>query len=106
MDVDNIPNVGPISTLEYMVENTITTENVTFDKILVHLSTLDDYIFRWRSVAGDGNCFYRSVIFAYLEHIIFRRDIIALKKIIVDINVWFDKDYLQDIQNLNYNQIP
>lgn len=60
----------------------------------MHLSTLDDHVFRWRSVLGDGNCFYRSVIFAYLEQIVFQRDIVNLKKLIVNFNLWFDKDYI------------
>jgi len=81
----------------------------------MHLSTLDDHIFRWRSVSGDGNCFYRSVIFAYLEHIVFQRDIISLKKIIVEINTWFEKDYIHtkllhkdianDIVNIDKNLV-
>ena len=28
----------------------------------------------WRSVAGDGNCFYRSALFGVLEHVLVAPD--------------------------------
>jgi hypothetical protein len=31
------------------------------------------------TIGGDGNCFYKSAIFGYLENIILERDIVKLK---------------------------
>jgi hypothetical protein len=90
--IDMLPKVGPISSLEYMIENSISDQHQ--EQIIMHLSCLDEYVFRWRSINGDGNCFYRSVIFAFLEQIIFDKDTISLKKIIVDIKRMFNKDFL------------
>jgi len=39
----------------------------------------------WRSILGDGNCFYRSFMFALLENHILNNDIKSLKKIMCDI---------------------
>ena len=39
----------------------------------------------WRGVAGDGNCFYRSAIFSYLENLVFASQIKILRHVIADI---------------------
>ena len=90
---DNIPNIGPISTLEYMVESTFGFDKNLKNNILDHIISLEKYIFRWRSVLGDGNCFFRAVIFGYLENIIFNRNINHLKYIMKDIDMKFDESY-------------
>jgi hypothetical protein len=41
---------------------------------------LEKNIFRWRSIKGDGNCYYRAVIFSYLEDLILDKNILMLKK--------------------------
>ena len=38
----------------------------------------------WRKIKGDGNCYYRSVIFALIENIILTKDINYLKNIIIN----------------------
>ena len=38
----------------------------------------------WRKIKGDGNCYYRSVIFALIENIILTKDINYLKNIITN----------------------
>ena len=38
----------------------------------------------WRKIRGDGNCFYRVVLFAFFEILIFKKDITYLKNFIVD----------------------
>jgi len=91
------PKIGPLSTLPYMVDCSIAKsdkKNINNDKIIIdHLSQLDKSIFRWRTIAGDGNCFYRAVIFLYLEHIILSKNTLLLKKIISDINEKFNYNY-------------
>ena len=38
----------------------------------------------YRKIKGDGNCFYRSVIFALIENLILNKDIIFIKKIFLN----------------------
>lgn len=84
-----------------MVESTFGFHDDLRAAIKEHYSVLDAHIFRWRSVSGDGNCFYRATIFAYLEHVIFEKNILLLKNIIVEIQEKFDEKY-SNTRNLSH----
>lgn len=75
-------NITRMKTLEYLIEkdllgklnqNDITEKEK--DLIKNKYNDLKTSIYRWRHVKGDGNCFYRAVIFRYLEEIILNDDI-------------------------------
>ena len=93
-NIDIRAKVGPLSTLSYMVDCSVVPnrKDETHKIILDHLNILDKYIYRWRRVAGDGNCFYRAVMFTYLENIILTKNLFLIKKMIVDINDKFNKE--------------
>ncbi len=97
----SVQTVGPVSTLEYMVESTFGFDKNLINHITEHIISLDNYIFRWRSILGDGNCFYRAIIFAFLENIIFERNIELLKEIMTEINTKFDENY-PNTRNLHF----
>lgn len=102
---DYIPNVGLVSTLEYMIESTFGFDVNKSQEIIKHFKALGKQVFRWRSIIGDGNCFYRGVIYSFLEKQIFEKKIFLIKKIMIDIDKFFNPDnenlkYLSlDIQN-------
>ena len=129
------PKIGPLSTLGYMIENSLldnkgNNDGINKEKLnnnnynnfdsltsqneknsneeqekrmmLVNLFILDEYIYRWRSIAGDGNCFYRAIMFAYLENIIISGNVVLLMKIYCDINEKFNEDYFKN-NNLHSN---
>ncbi len=102
LNPDIRPKIGPLSTLPHMVDcSAVPSRKVNLDKILLdHLTLLDKYIFRWRRIAGDGNCFYRAVMFTYLEKIILSRNQLLLKKLICDIYKKFNKNN-EKIKNLS-----
>src|SRR5690606_13192328 len=58
---DYLPHIGPVSTLEYMVESTFGFDRTLKSSIIDHILSLEKHIFRWRSVLGDGNCYFRAV---------------------------------------------
>jgi hypothetical protein len=95
---DNILNIGLVSTLEYMVETTFYSDKNKTKEIIEHFCQMENEIFRWRSIKGDGNCYYRAVIFALLEKIILEKNIDFLKKLALDI----DKFLNPDNENLKY----
>jgi hypothetical protein len=76
-----------------MVESTFGFDKYMVGQITEHIMSLDNYIFRWRSILGDGNCFYRAVMFAFLENIVFERNIMLLKNIMNEVNKFFDDSY-------------
>jgi hypothetical protein len=50
---DKLPNVGPVSTLDYLIEGH--RVNKTKQSIVGTYINLNEIIFRWREIAGDGN---------------------------------------------------
>ena len=79
--------------LEVMIENTYGFDRFLKDQMIEELCFLKRAINSWRGVAGDGNCFYRSVIFAWLEYLIFNKKINQLKVIVSNLFVKFDISY-------------
>jgi len=57
------------------------------------LSKIEQEVSYWRSILGDGNCFYRSFMFAVLEFHILNNDDKSLKKIMCDIDSIPDKEF-------------
>lgn len=76
-----------------MIESTFGFDLRKKEFMLMHIQNLRHHLFRWRSILGDGNCYYRAVMFGFVENIIFERKISLLKNIIVDIYEKFSPDY-------------
>jgi hypothetical protein len=104
---DNQRTIGPVSTLEYMVESTFGFDKNLIIPITEHIISLEKYLFRWRSILGDGNCYYRAIMFAFLENLIFEKNILLLKKIMGEVNEKFDESYFntRNLPILNQKEI-
>jgi hypothetical protein len=71
---------------------------------------LNSYIYKFRSVLGDGHCFYRGFIFSFLENIILTNNIMLMKELLIlfheKINpkndLIKDKDYLLILHQMNF----
>ncbi len=61
--------VGPISSLEHYIEYKF-SDFLKANKPIMQIELLEKTIYRWRNICGDGNCFYRAVMFSYLEYIL------------------------------------
>ena len=79
--------------LEVMVENTYGFDRFLKDQMIEELCFLKRAINCWRGVAGDGNCFYRSVIYSWLEYLIFNKKINILKIVMTNLYIKFDVEY-------------
>jgi len=84
---------GRLSTLENLVEVTYNSDRKLKDTMVEQLCNLEKIIYRWRTIGGDGNCYYRSVMFAYMENIVFEKNTTLLKKVMTDIYEKFESDY-------------
>ena len=109
-----IYGIGPISTVENLVESNFVFDQTYKEDMISHILLLDNYVYRWRNINGDGNCFYRAIIFSLFENIIFTNDIMLLKEIIIlfndkiNINNKYVKNNLyikQYIEKMNKNLI-
>lgn len=91
--------------IEAMVEETYHFNKDLKKQITQEICILKRVINCCRHVEGDGNCFYRSVIFSWLEYLIFNQKIVILRIIIANIYTKFDygysknKELLENITN-------
>ncbi|WP_411024812.1 hypothetical protein, partial [Salmonella sp. s57610] len=93
VEADKIPFIGdkePISslTVEYQSGSPILLEKI---------KVLDEQFAAIRRTRGDGNCFFRSFMFSYLEHIFVSQDKEEVNRITVNV-----EKCRKMLQNLGY----
>ena len=96
-------NVSPLSTIEYLIEENVAFEENKKHQMVSHLLKLEEHAYKWRHIRGDGNCFYRAIIFAFLENIVITNNLYLLKEFAIG---FYDKintnnPYVQNIQYLS-----
>lgn len=75
--------IGTISSLDYMIENSFYTDAFQKQVMFDDKKKLEILVEKFRSILGDGDCFYRGVIFYFLENIILTGNIMLMKEILV-----------------------
>ena len=101
--------IGSISSLDFLVETTFNCSPNHYDIMIEDREKLNNYIYKFRSVLGDGDCFYRGFIFSFLENIILTNNIMLMKELLIlyheKINpkndLVKDKDYLLILHQMN-----
>ena len=88
--------------IETVIEQTYNYDKKLKEQMIEENYYLQKVIYSWRRVAGDGNCFYRSVVFAWLEYLVFNKKINVLKIIISNLYTKFDPNY-ENTKRLPYN---
>ena len=78
-----LSNIGPISTLESLVESNFVYDVTRKEDMYIHILMLEKYLYRWRLINGDGNCFYRAIIFSFLENIIITNNILLFREFLI-----------------------
>ena len=90
-------NVNPIISLRQLFEEiTLTNLNNISLNYNEKYNKLLPIIYRCRKIKGDGNCYYRAVMFRYMEQIILSKNLILLKKLILEMNQAFKSKEIQD----------
>ena len=93
----NTNNVNPIISLKKLFEViSLNNPNNTHLNYNEKYNKLKPIIHRCRQIKGDGNCYYRVVMFRYFEQIILSKNLILLKKIILEMNQAFKSKEIQD----------
>ena len=88
-------SIGGISPLSYLIETFFNLDKEKEKEINYKYNILRPYIYNYRTIYGDGNCFYRAVIFRYLEILILNKSIKILQNFIYDVVLSFSSDILQ-----------
>ena len=75
--------IGTLSSLNYLIETTYSSQPDDKDKMFNDKKKLEPYIYKFRNILGDGDCFYRGLIFYFLENIVLTNNIMQMKEILV-----------------------
>ena len=97
--------VGPLLPLSYLVENHYRFKKENKKQMQEKYNRFKNYIYNFRPIYRDGNCFYRSVMFRYIELLIIYRKTDFIKSLIIDMyksfksneirnRLYIQKDYL------------
>ena len=82
-ELDFGANVGCIMHFAFLVESLFNNNIITIDEMNERYELLKKYIYNYRPIKGDGNCFYRATIFRYFEILILNKEIELLTFVIV-----------------------
>ena len=101
-------NLGTLSSLNFLIETTYYSQPNRVNIMFADKKKLEPYLYKYRTVRGDGNCFYRGLIFSFLENIILTNNIMLMKEFLILFNEKFgknnpllnQKEYLKDIKDI------
>ena len=89
--------VGEFNTLGSLIEKFYGYKEERHRIMVEKYKLLTQDIFKHRTIYGDGNCFYRSVMFSYLEQLILLKELNAIKNFIFDVKAFLYSNYVQEI---------
>ena len=93
------PAIGKFTFLTKLIEQYYNFDSNKKTLMKNKYSLLSQDIFKYRSIRGDGNCFYRAVIFSFIEQIILFNEINMFKNLIIDIKNCFNDYYLRNFRS-------
>ncbi len=96
--------VGPFTNLDYLLEESYSFDLQYKNEILDKKKILENILF-YRKIRGEGNCFYRCIIFQLFEYIILNNKIDLLRGIINEIYLCFENKISSNILNDKKNKI-
>ena len=85
------------NTLGHLVEKFYGFKQERHDIMVQKYKLFTEDIFKHRTIYGDGNCFYRSVLFSYLEQLILFKELNAIKNFIFDVKAFLGSSQVKDI---------
>ena len=86
--MNNFQSIGPFTDIEYLIEE-FYSFNLNYQSEIFDKKNLLENIIFYRSIKGDGNCFYRCIVFHLFEHIILNNNINVLRRLIFEIYLCF-----------------
>ena len=104
-EIDFSANVGCILPFSSLVESLFNSNIITIEEMNYRYELFKKYIFNYRPIKGDGNCFYRAIIFRYFEIVILNKKIELLKNIISEMYESFNSNEIRSRLRVKYNFI-
>ena len=97
-------SIGGISPLTYLIESKYQANKEKAQEMKNKYDILQNFIMNYRTINGDGNCFYRAVMFRYLEILVLTKNIEQLQNVVFDFINSFNSEKLKSrmiIRNMN-----
>ena len=97
--------IGALFPLERLIEYAFNNDSELLNQMISKHHLYKQYIFNYRTIKGDGNCYYRAVMFRYFEIIILNKEISLLRNIIIDMKKSFNSDEIISRKEIKMNTI-
>ena len=98
-------SVGGINPLSYLIETSFYMNHKKIKEMEEKFNLLGKYINSYREVNGDGNYFYRAIMFRYIEILILTENISAFQQLIFDIMESFKSEEIQKRRIIRNNDV-
>ena len=106
---ESLSTIGTLSSLDYLIETTYYSQPGSVNLMFADKKKLEPYLYKFRTVLGDGDCFYRGLIFSFFENIILTNNVMLMKELLILFDEKMntknplikEKDYLKQIEKLN-----
>ena len=98
-------SVGGINPLYYLIEYSFHMNQKKIKEMEEKFNILHNYIYNYREINGDGNCFYRAIMFRYIEILILTENISIFQRFIFDIIESFKSEEIQQRRLINNNDV-
>ena len=76
-------NIGTLNSLEYLIKNMYDFSLFQKEEMKSDMMQLKQIVCKYREIKSDGNSFYRSLIFNFLENVIFSKNKFLLKELLI-----------------------
>ena len=95
--------VGSLLPLSYLIESTYDNDPLFIDDMNTKYRLFKPYIYNYRTILGDGNCFYRAIMFRYFEILILNKNVSLLKNVLNDMKESFESEEIQKRKKIKIN---
>ena len=97
--------IGALFPLERLIECAFNNNAELIEDMNSKNDLYKEYIFNYRTIKGDGNCYYRAVMFRYFEIIIINKEISLLQNIISDMYNSFNSEEIMSRKEIKMNTV-
>ena len=97
--------IGALFPLERLIECAFNNNAELIEEMNAKNDLYKEYIFNYRTIKGDGNCYYRAVMFRYFEIIIINKEVSLLQNIISDMSNTFNSEEIMSRKEIKMNTV-
>ena len=95
--------INPFGSLVQLIEQSFCNVPNPVPKMKKNYEKCKNFVFKFRKIKPDGNCFYRAVIIRYLELIILSQDLNLFKNVFWDLKSCFEDNLISSLLRVNMN---